>query len=247
MKSSAPFDIKLRFIGDLFDRITSSGLEAHSRGIKRHVIESIRTAKENVGPIECLQMTFRVAAEAPLIFCSKGDDAFTRRVSELLCSSNECLAVLREPDVLRELIAEETQPNAMALQTFLTTQMQETLTIECLDVDNASRLFLATSVEESPPRTHLASFGVHIFATCFLKWKPMNINDLIAFSPDSLQLIHGCFAAASQNESMAPEDSRKMKQCREHIQNIEITRLRHWQNQNLSIFVMVTIMTPGSR
>jgi hypothetical protein len=235
MRSSSPFDLKLRFSGDIFEFLSSTRTES-IQGRKRVVMECIRAAREKVGTSELLQTAFSVAAEQPSIFCHDTDNTLLIQVSKLLCSDNECRALLNEPELLLRLPLGDTSSARTSLYGCLMDELQETLELECLEPETACRLFLAaTSFREgSPPCSIHVGLATDVFSAFFSRWSPTDVNDFLSLSYDTLDLLFKCFDVSSESESMPPSDSHRMEQCRERVRLIVSTWSTDYDNEALT-------------
>lgn len=235
MRSLSPFDLKLRFIGEVF-KFLSSIRTVSVQGSKKFVVDCIRIANEKVGASYRLQTAFSVASDQPSIFCHDTDDTLLIQVSKLLCSDTECRALLNEPELILRLPLGDNSSARTSLCGCLMDQLQETLELECLEPETACRLFLAaTSFREgSPPCSVHVGLATDVFSAFFSKWSPTDVNDFLSLSYSTLDLLYKCFDVSSESESMPRSDSKRMEQCRERVRLVVSTWSTDYDNEVLT-------------
>jgi hypothetical protein len=226
MKGGTPFHGKLSFLGHLHATFVSRQWVQNTRAFELHILDCIQFARNYVDSAVVLEQSFRVAKVSSSIFCCEEQGkAFLTRVSDLLCSDEECSAVLDKPALLQRLSFEETQTSTMTLHACLISRLRELL--NCLDEGQTCHVVLATLAQEPSSRTHLASLGVEVFKTFFLRWNPQHLSDLIAFPSVSLRLLDEYFNLAAQSDWIHPEDRGQIKKCHGDMKRV----VRGWLNR----------------
>ena len=110
------------------------------------------------------------------LFFHKKEKTFPERVASVLCTVDECRSLIANPEVLHELLVDETQTEPAYLKACLSKRIQEMFEQECLDCDDVFRLYLSVLRSDSPASPRLIGLAVRVFCNFFSTWNPAHVK-----------------------------------------------------------------------